>query len=505
MMISQASVIWIGVEPNPNLQREFTDRDLVLQHWQHDKFDPDDRKVLISICQAKGVFILHNREKPSRTMDFLRCVTSVPVAYSGVLPYILVENLSDTRVITGNPSAKVILDRYPISYFDISQREHYPAFAQTLVRHNPVMVPNLDLAIRGDTSGLNEIDKVLLQRSFSDCGAILLQNMEQGKSAKVFRVYPEFLSDPATGYSLPFIVKLDKQHKVEREKNNYQILVKNSVPHNLRPWVDFSRCFCDPAREYGIFVANFVDRAIPLLDAINRGAGPVALNSLFEDALGRWFHKTEKKEGEHPFQLLQAGNPSEDRFVESRFSEKPEVFTHAVSLGAVLKPTELLTAISKIPCDSYLHGKSHKDLHAKNVLVKGSDAIVIDFARSQHGPILLDLATLEVSIAFDSVPADRTTKTIEEWNNFVDEAFAAGMVQNLPRPKEGFEPFARHWACIRQIRRLVLSEQTNKYEYTICLAIELLRRSMFVDDGICIAGHAYYLADRLVRSLSSLR
>jgi hypothetical protein len=162
--------------------------------------------------------------------------------------------------------------------------------------------------------------------------------------------------------------------------------------------------------------------------------------------------------------------------------------------------------LKKISCKSYRYGKSHKDLHARNILVKGFDAIVIDFSKCDSGPILLDLATLDVSIAFFSASqsCNLSRARFEEWTKFVKGIYSFNRVNKVPEPKEGFEVFSRQWAGIRQIRRFALAEQTDTLEFAVCVAIELLRRSMFVENeavGVKVASYAYFLCWKLLREI----
>ena len=57
-------------------------------------------------------------------------------------------------------------------------------------------------------------------------------------------------------------------------------------------------------------------------------------------------------------------------------------------------------------------GVVHGDLHALNVLVRGGDAIVIDFEKLEiQLPLLLDLASLEAGLFVDGFIGDRRTWT----------------------------------------------------------------------------------------------
>jgi len=63
-------------------------------------------------------------------------------------------------------------------------------------------------------------------------------------------------------------------------------------------------------------------------------------------------------------------------------------------------------------------------------LVRGDDAIVIDFPKCDRGPARLDLATLEISICFDSKKSDN--ETFRDWQDFVKDMYSAKKIVNPP-------------------------------------------------------------------------
>lgn len=515
-------VLWIGSEPDPSLKHEFTVRGHEFKHLQYEEFAPGDQNVIKSICQAKGVLFLHDEEKPSRTFDFISCFSNLPVSYSGVRPYVFVNDPNSIPAILGNLGVIAISTRQTIPFFDTSASPDYSTFAQTLASHDSGRSPKLDLNIDDENELLEETHKVLLKRSFSDCESIVVRKMSQGRSATVVTVYPTYQYPPLCGHPLPYIAKFDNCCKITKEISYYNDYVIRHIPFNLRPGIDISRCINDC--NIGVIVANLADRTISLLEAIKRGAGPQALHSLFEEALENWFHNA-KPEFTHPYLSLQPINfnstdeksTERNRFRMRKFQS--EVFKQASKYDSVLEPFDLLERIQNIPCNSYLSGITHRDLHTKNVLVKGSDAIVIDYAKTNEGPVLLDMATLDVSIAFDAAPiqpkADIYKEEIQEklnlefekecdaWETFVSDIFDKENVLGLPLQKNGHDPCARDWACIRQVRRLALSAQISDNEYAICVAIELLRCSTLTSKATRIRAYAYYLADRLAKSLGT--
>lgn len=527
MEIVRCKVIWIGDKPDTALALEFKLRDHELVHWTYEDFDtePTERR-LGAICEAKAVYYIHNPEKQSRTIKFVRLVTTLPVSYSGMLPHVVLMNVGETPAVRGIPEIKAALEKTDVPFIRLPAKSDFPETAQSIARQFPGRHPNLQLQIKGERNCLTDEKIVLLQRSFSDYQSISVVKMPSGFSATVIKVFAEKVfaeREDQSKHAVPFVAKFDNHDNIKRELNNYKDYINHFVPFYLRPDIDLSRCFIAPtcAPTCGIIVASFVDHSVTLLQAINLGLGSAALHSLFEETLGLWHHNSSPKE-DILYLFLQKGNSS-DRVILERFADN-KTLNAAKNIALLMDPETLLMdpetllgTIKKLPCARFLYGTSHKDLHAKNILVRGSDAVVIDFSRCDKGPILLDVATLDVSIFFDSAPTppkcgDRSKEhqsaleeefrnKLDEWQTVVCDVFSHETVLEVPPQKVRYEPFARHWASVRQLRRLALLDQRDKMEYGICVSIELFRRAMFPDNNPTVAGYAYYLADRLTKSL----
>jgi hypothetical protein len=496
----RSKIYWVGKKPTAQLLMEFSNRELQLETMTLPS--PITAETTERLAAARGVIVQHDSNKLSQTIGLLREFIKSPLQYSGTKCSVILASPSDiNQVLSMFPGMSDLSKKYGIQFPHFKNKGEYAGFAHDYFKHSSIRAPNFKLRINSDIT-LDPAEDILIRRSFDDCVAITVRKMSQGFSAKVVQVFADFGDGQTSRRALPFLVKLDKSKDVEREVNNFHLYISHFVPFNLRPNLDRSRSFFREgveSEQRGILVANYVDRAVSLLEAIERGGGPSALHCLFEDSLSRWLHDATKRCENLALALS-------TRVSLETLHQRQDVLSLAKGLGSKLKPETLVGALMALPCDAYRSGMCHKDLHANNVLVRGTDAIVIDFPNCEHGPILTDLATLDVSIAFHSIQRneDVASDELDAWIKFVSAIFSCQNICGMPPRREGYEVYAKQWSCIRQIRRLALSEQVNPIEYGICLAFELLRRSMFVDHlqvGTAVAGHAYYLCEKLVTEL----
>jgi hypothetical protein len=119
----------------------------------------------------------------------------------------------------------------------------------------------------------------------------------------------------------------------------------------------------------------------------------------------------------------------------------------------------------------------HGDLHANNILVRSSDAILIDFEKCEPAPILNDVASLDISVAFDCCYG----ALLEEWSNWLAAIYSVeSVIDRTERPPIP-HPLEHQWRCIRYLRRFA-REETRSKEYAVLLALHLLRRSTYKKD-----------------------
>jgi hypothetical protein len=123
-----------------------------------------------------------------------------------------------------------------------------------------------------------------------------------------------------------------------------------------------------------------------------------------------------------------------------------------------------------------LIGPGHNDLHVANVLVRGPDAIVIDFgAHKTAMPILYDLACLEVSMFVDGFKSD--SRTVGECVTSVAPLYTLSPQEDACAtisPKDGSAWF---YAGVSEIRRYARELQRCPGQYNVILAIAFLKKA----------------------------
>ncbi|MFA5833944.1 MAG: phosphotransferase [Bacteroidota bacterium] len=504
-MNSRNTIFWIGRTPAQNVMLEFQCRDIKLDYLTV-KTNISQTLTDQSLIKSLGVIYFHKSIKLGNTITFLRIVSTPLVKYSGIKILIIVEDTSEVNRIKQTFLGKSDFSTFNESHisFQLKQSIEYNDVARSFSQLQSNPYPNINLKIYPRTGTiLSEEQNVLLRRSFSDCDSLHIHQLDQqGYSAKVFSVYPQINDGISSGRLQPFLVKFDKIDDIINENNYYKTYVNPYIPFSLRPNLDHNRSIHSSeisikSDEFGALVSSYVDRAIPLLEAIEKGTGPNALHCLFEESLDRWLQNTKIEDGS-PFDAI------EKRFKQNKFNESPQILTEAKKIGHVLDPDVLLAKLKTIPCNKHRNGIIHGDLHANNILVKGYDAIIIDFSECRNGPVLVDLATLDVSIAFFSALRIEKEEEFKEWIRFVKEKYSYKNVSGLPVVRQGYEYYMRQWNCIRQIRRHALMERVDKMEYAICLANELLKHSVYINKsnfGLQIAAYSYYLSSNLAQEI----
>jgi Ser/Thr protein kinase RdoA (MazF antagonist) len=130
-------------------------------------------------------------------------------------------------------------------------------------------------------------------------------------------------------------------------------------------------------------------------------------------------------------------------------------------------------------------------LHAANVRVRATDAILIDFFAHQTGPVVYDAACIEASLVVEGFGDGRKLardamsyqklrlldEEIQEWMEALiglyDNMDASQMLRH-PNPKD---PTCWFHKCIRQVRRYAREAEMAKDQYAGALGLALLTKA----------------------------
>lgn len=359
--------------------------------------------------------------------------------------------------------------------------------------------PNLDLVpvamnAKGKKLTLSREKTLLVQRAFSDCGDVHLRQMQDGLSGvNVFRAYVKLSAGLEGKWPASYFVKVGERKKIGAEYFKYQAHALKYIPFNLAPRLTLERCGLG-ARE-GIIVGDFVEQSEALRDAACTGRSVHALGTLFSRTLAAWRHNA-RKDNERSIpqalsHLLPAGIdiPEERKALIRSFGAEPDLPQIRRLLdGCNAKPT--------------LIGTIHGDLNASNILIRLSDAILIDFEKLEGGqPLLYDAASVEAGLLVDGFAND--TRDLGEWLKSIESLYESHEMfeWRIPcHPKDGSAWF---YDCVRQIRLQARQLELEKGQYATALALAFVRKScnehIFRNRRDYLRAAAYVLAERILK------
>jgi hypothetical protein len=331
----------------------------------------------------------------------------------------------------------------------------------------PAPVQNLTILPPCVQSKLSGPREILLRRAFSDCGEIHLISMKGGRSAgvAVYRAHAQLRGGLEGEWPQPFFVKFGPRRKIFGEYMNYEWRVDPYIPFHLGPQLVRDRC-CLGAYE-GVIVGDYVDESECLTDCACQGRATAAISCLFDKTLAGW-HRRAKPEDARPISRLLA------RLFPPTMP--PARFARARELGATLTLSQLRRLFDRCTSTPVLVGPIHGDLHARNVRVRATDAIVIDFVSHRNSPLLADAASLEASLLVDGFEKDER-KPIE-WLASIEALYRnSPSKQATPHgnPKDASSWF---YSCVAQIRRYARQWECQDYQYAAALGAALLRKAM---------------------------
>ena len=503
--MNRVQVIWVGNGPDQDYDREFRQRRLVLKVASGPisegdiaascaivfAFDPRHKGESFGLVDDyfktaadHGLYIFLKAEQPD--VKLLRARLKIPVRSK----------------FEGLPAPQVQFVDGQLSY----------EIAENAARHLSGGAYNGELILKGATD-VDAAQAFLLKRSFGDCAGISVRSMNSGLSgAKVFEVHAELPQGDAGQYPLPYFAKIDTSERIVKEYDAYDRFVTRYVPFNLRPNLDLKRCLL--GFDHGILVGDLVDKSVGLAEVIRLTGARSVIHSLFDDALRGWRQQAVLKSGDR----ARWGEEMRSSIFHPGIIKKKYVEL-AIEWGSEMSPTELVTALDKLNEHSYRLGPQHGDLTTQNVRVRNGEAILIDFYKTRRGPLIADLASLEVAICFSveiETPwrpreheAYRSSKRFEEWRNHIDDLFCLDGTEFCRVPPVKRQPCEYDWmwdAC-RELRMMATYLEPEENAYRFLLAAYMLRLTMFGGESEIdpegadanVRAYSYATAERLIR------
>ena len=371
--------------------------------------------------------------------------------------------------------------------------------AQTILENPAGFPPNLELmpdATNRDQSPLKlpEESITLLRRGFWDSKEVHLERMQDGLSGvDVFKAYARAKGPLlGEGWWTSFFAKIGDRKKIISEYENYENYALEYIPFNLVPRLNPERCGL--GARLGIIVGDFVDQAEPLRDCAWKGRSAHALGTLFTRTLIAWLHAA--REQEKPLEELLADFLPRD----VKIPEARQEMIRSLGVNPDLRQiSELLSQCAK---QSVRVGTIHGDLNASNILVRLSDAIIIDLEKMrQTGPLLYDPASIEASLLVDGFREDR--REIKDWLRSIDSLYDTLGVFDLRTPCHPKDGSAWFFECVRTIRIHARPLEFGPGQYALFLALALIKKSwnpeMFGDRRDELRAAAYVLGERILK------
>lgn len=333
---------------------------------------------------------------------------------------------------------------------------------------------------------------LLLQRAFSDCRTVHLQPMVDGLSgAPVFKAYASMNHGLAGDWPYLHFVKVGPRKKIVDEYDKYMGRALDYIPFHLGPRLRLDRC--NLGATLGILVGDFVEGAEPIRDCAPAGRAGHAIANLFDRTLGAW----RKQARRHSTRTLQ--QYLTDKWLDEAGAEL-RLPSHRAGRVLDLRGDPDVAPLRSI-FDRHAHGEvltgpAHGDLHATNVLIRGGDAIIIDFEKVEDDfPLLYDPASLEGGLLTESLAHDpRATKAPDELLAAISPLYELEQLRKFVIHCNATNPLGWFYDCLAQIRSLSRHAATSAEQYAAVLAVCLIRKGCNT--------HAFPQANENLRAIS---
>lgn len=510
MTVERRQVLWIGPRPRKTVLAQFEQRQLTINVLKDALSDQD----LAVSCAV--IFCFDEKNKGHSIGQVKKYAAKA--ANHGAVVIIHAHDEGEIKTLQAHilefPEVHARFPDFPrpIRYFSVDRPAH--ELAELAARHPAGPAFNSQLEIKGKLPE-KESDVFLLKRAFGDCRTITVEPLTKGFSgARVLAIFAEFAEGEVAPYPLPYFAKIDTCKHILREYEAYDRFVTRYVPFSQRPNCEPKRCLL--GLEDGILVGDFVDDSVSLADIIRPNGARAIIHSLFDDALRGWRQQAFRRNERMSLSEIR------NRIVDPQRIKAAHIAT-AKTFGKTMGATDLTDLLDDSGRHSYRRGPMHGDLNTQNIRVRNGEAVLIDFYKSDIGPLAADLASLEVAICF-SIEAD--TPWIEgqeqesyiqsdrftEWRRHIDSLFTfkPGEFGMVPPLQEQPCVHGWMWSACRQLRLMAHYLEPNEDAYACLLATYLLRMAMFPDDDskikpdtpdATIRGYAYFSAGRILSAM----
>jgi len=386
----------------------------------------------------------------------------------------------------------------PLPHVRYYQAAPWDTIANFMALHSAGKAPDQNVTIT-PAGDLNEHDLLLLRRAFAGCSEVHLFSMMEGRSgAQVYRAQVRMDAAVHGGWSQPYFVKLGKRKAIEDEYVNYEDKADPYVPFHLGPNLLPERCCLDGY--HGILVGDYVEESESLKECASAGRASQAIACLFDRTLRGWYRNYNAVD--RSFLELCSGVPD---------NYPSEIRAMAKEIGARYEPATFADHLRRCTDKQWLAGPVHGDLHATNVRVRGSEAILIDYGSHKTDLILRDIARLEVSLLVDGFGGKPYEKRVgdsafkgQEWLDDVIKLYQVNPTGNDLKHHEDPKSHA-YWyhTCARQIRLHAKQYERVPHQYAAALVYELLKKASRDDHAegfeLYRRSAALYLAEQLVK------
>lgn len=485
--------MWLTANPDPqdrkHAQAVFANRNYSLtnSHAEPGLLQPRDLlavdAVVLSQDPKKPLAVTHIL--PSASQTILNCGCTVVVRLAAGLGAMGRSVVVQTIVDSGLPAAGMFAEERNLDgvggtdlpgvvmapcVYIWDQAVGWEQIA-TLIAENSAGAPlhlNTTIVARDaqdKTVALEVDDRLLVHRAFPDSSRVELQRMPDGLSggfAYRAQVTPtQGLLGPKPYF---YFVKLGDRKQIVSEFSSYEGGWLEYVPFHLSPRLRLDRCWLGARR--GILVADLVDVAEPFLKHAIEGRGKKLVDSLFERTLHSWH---------------ECGTEMPQSVPEALFDQYPakvpqdrEALIQA--LGGTPDLQQLRELLVRSGSRPVLMGPMHGDLHANNVLVRGTDAVVIDFEKFRvPKPLVYDAASLEGGLLVDGFIDDR--RTVSQILKSVMPLYRDGVWLDQRKHAQRHPLATWFYDCVRQIRRRARPLEFLPGQYASALALALIKKA----------------------------